>query len=322
MARRKRTPLLRRWLSARGRSLEITRAGWLFILLTLAVGFAAINSGSNLLHAVFGAQMALILGSGILSEATVRRSVARRVPVGEVYATEAAPVRVELGNVDGRIDVLSVSVEDDDRLEHDGRCAPVFAVRLPAGKTLELPTTVTMDRRGRHELPRAVVATRFPFGLFVKRRELPPSAPVLVYPRVHPVGVPEDDAPHAGAGEAPRRRARVGEFFGLREFRDGDDLRRVHWPAYARLGRPFVREHEADGDREVVLYLAGGRTGDAAFEADVERCASEAVALLREGGIAVGLRIAGQLVVAPATGDEQRRRLLGVLAVCGGEAVA
>jgi len=304
-------------LSARGRSLEITRAGWLFILLTLAVGFAAINSGSNLLHAVFGAQMALIVGSGILSEATVRRTVARRMPVGEVYAGEPAPVRVELGNVDARIDVLSVSVEDDDRSEHEGRCAPVFAVRLAAAGTLALPTTVTMNRRGRHDLPRAVVATRFPFGLFVKRRELPAAAPVLVYPRVTPVVVPEDESPHAGTGEAPRRRARVGEFFGLREFRDGDDLRRMHWPAYARVGRPFVREHEADGDREVVLWLPSGRTGDAGFEADVERCASQAVALLREGGVAVGLRIGGELVVAPAAGDEQRRRLLGTLAVCG-----
>jgi uncharacterized protein (DUF58 family) len=317
MARRKRTPLLRRWLSARGRSLEITRAGWLFILLTLAVGFAAINSGSNLMHAVFGAQMALILGSGILSEATVRRTVARRVPVGEVYATEPAAVRVELGNVDPRIDVLSVSVEDDDRIEHGGHCAPVFAVRLAAGGTLALPTTVTMERRGRHELPRAVVATRFPFGLFVKRRELPASAPVIVYPRVRPVAIPQDDSPHSGTGEAPRRRARVGEFFGLREFRDGDDLRRMHWPAYARVGRPFVREHEADGDREVMLHLQLGRTGDAAFEADVERCASEAVALLAEGGVAVGLRIGSDLVVPPATGDEQRRRLLGKLAICG-----
>jgi len=317
VARRRKQPLLRRWLSARGRSLEITRAGWLFILLTLAVGFAAINSGSNLLHAVFGAQMALILGSGILSEATVRRTVARRVPVGEVYAGEPAPIRVELGNVDPRIDVLSVSVEDDDRHEHEGRCAPVFAVRLPAGGTIELPTTVTMDRRGRHELPGAVLATRFPFGLFVKRRELTAPAPVLVYPRVYPVAVPEGDSPHAGTGESPRRRARVGEFFGLREFRDGDDLRRVHWPAYARVGRPFVREHEADGDREVVLALAIGRTGDPGFEADVERCASEAVALLAHGGIAVGLRLGGDLAVPPGTGDEQRRRLLAALATCG-----
>lgn len=316
MAKRRKTPLLRRWLSARGRSLEITRAGWLFILLTLAVGFAAINSGSNLLHAVFGAQMALILGSGILSEATVRRTVARRMPVGEVYATEPAPMRVELDNVDRRIDVLSVSVEDDDRIEHGGRCAPVFAVRLTAGGTLTLPTTVTMDHRGRHDLPRAVVATRFPFGLFVKRRELPVAAPVLVYPRVYPTAVPEDDAPHSGTGEAPRRRARVGEFFALREFRDGDDLRRLHWPAYARTGRPFVREHEADGDREVVLVLSPGRTGEPAFEAEVERCASEAVALLAQGGVAVGLRI-GDLVITPAAGDEQRRRLLGALAVCG-----
>ena len=53
------------------------------------------------------------------------------------------------------------------------------------------------------------------------------------------------------------------------------------------------------------------------IRSDVEHCASQAVALLREGGVAVGLRIGGELVVPPAAGDEQRRRLLGTLAVCG-----
>ncbi len=315
---RKKPSLLRRALTARGRSLEITRAGWLFILLTLAVGFAAINSGSNLLHAVFGAQMALIVGSGIFSEAMVRRAVARRVPVGELHAGEAAAVRVELGNSDRRVDVFSVSVEDDDRTGDAATCAPVFAVRIPAGTTLELPATVTMPRRGRHPLPRAVVATRFPFGLFVKRRELPPGDPVLVYPRIHEATTRLAADPHAETGDAPQRRARVGEFFALREYRDGDDLRRIHWPAVARTGRPFVREHQADGDRELVLELLAGTTGEPGFEAAVEDCASAAVAELTRAGVAVGLRYAGELVLAPAAGDEQRRRILDRLALVGG----
>ncbi|HWB82354.1 MAG TPA: DUF58 domain-containing protein, partial [Nannocystaceae bacterium] len=306
---RRRQSLLRRALTARGRSLEITRAGWLFIVLTLAVGFAAINSGSNLLHAVFGAQMALIVGSGIFSEAMVRRTVARRVPMGELHAGEAAAVRVELNNADARFDVFSVSVEDDDRTLDAAVCAPVFAVRIPAGTKLELPATVTMPRRGRHPLPRAVVATRFPFGLFVKRRELPPGDPVLVYPRIHEVAPQTAGDPHAEMGESPQRRARVGEFFALREYRDGDDLRRIHWPAVARTGRAFVREHQADGDRELVLELAAGTSGEPGFEAAVEDCASAAVAELARAGVAVGLRYAGELVLVPAAGDEQRRRI-------------
>jgi uncharacterized protein (DUF58 family) len=317
-ARRRAKPsLLRRALTARGRSLEITRAGWLFILLTLAVGFAAINSGANLLHAIFGAQMALIVGSGILSESMVRRTVARRVAAGEIFAGQAAAVHVELSNIDARGEVFSVSVEDDDRLATDDACAPVFAVRIGAGKTVRVPTTVVLAQRGRHPMPAAVVATRFPFGLFVKRRELARGEPLLVYPRVVPMATVHAEDPRTELGDAPRRRARAGEFFALREYRDGDDLRRIHWPAVARLGRAVVRELEADGDRQIILDLAPGRTGEPGFEARVQECASLAVASLARDGVAVGLRYGGEVVVAPGSGDEQRRRVLEVLALVG-----
>ena len=108
-----------------------------------------------------------------------------------------------------------------------------------------------------------------------------------------------------------------GEFYGLREYRDGDDPRHLHWPAVARIQRPVVREHEAYGDTELVLELAAGRTGDPAFEDDVERVASYAVAALREPGLAVGLRYGGNLVLPPRSGAEQRRQLLERLALVG-----
>ncbi len=310
--------LLRRILSARGRSLEITRAGWIFIVLTLAVGFAAINSGANLLHVVFGAQMALIVGSGMVSESTVRRSSARRVVVGSLHAGTPAPVKVELRNLDPRFDLLSVSVEDDDRIETAGTCTPVFSVRLPPGGSTTLSGMVTMPVRGRHRLPPAVVATRFPFGLFVKRRELGDPEEVLVYPRITRGAGRHSVDMQVGRGEAAGRADRVGEFFGLREYRDGDDPRRIHWPAHARLDRPVVREHEARGDRIVILSLASGRTGEPAFEREVERIASEAVAMLRIPGAAVGLRYAGETVIEPGSGPAHRQRILEFLALVGG----
>jgi uncharacterized protein (DUF58 family) len=309
--------LLRRALTARGRSLEITRAGWLFIGLTLAVGFAAINSGSNLLHAIFGAQMALIIGSGMLSESAVRRASARRVVASTVHAGSPTPVAVELKNLGERAELLSVSVEDDDRNEDDSQCAPVFAVRVPPGGAMTLNTTVTMPQRGRHRLPHAVVATRFPFGLFVKRRDLPEPPEVLVYPKVHHVAPRVGESARAGQGEASGRVARFGEFLGLREYRDGDDPRRIYWPTYARLQRPVVREHEAQGDTEIVLDLPVGKTGNPAFETEVERVASLAVANLQIPGVAVGLKYGGVLAIEPASGSAQRRRLLEFLALVG-----
>jgi uncharacterized protein (DUF58 family) len=312
---------LRRLLTARGRSLEITRAGWLFIVLTLAIGFAAINSGANLLHAVFGAQMALIVGSGVLSEGAVRRVRARRRVLGPVHAGQAARAIVEIENVDRRSDALSVSVEDDDREEGPARGDAVFAVRVPARGRIALPTVVTMPQRGLHPLPRAVVATRFPFGLFVKRRDLDAPPVVTVYPALHPV---RDTGPSGDPGQGDAgagRRARAGEFFGLREYRDGDDARRISWRASARLGRPVIREHEARGRPERIVEIGAGKSGDAAFEAAVSEAASRAIADL-DAGARVGMRYAGTLLVAPDDGPGQRERVLEALARIGAPSVS
>ncbi|MEM9460881.1 MAG: DUF58 domain-containing protein [Myxococcota bacterium] len=314
---RRRRRGLRRWLSARGRRLEITRSGWLFILLTLAVGFAAINSGANLLHAIFGAQMALILGSGVLSESTLRRVSVRRLLTGALHADEPGPMVVELRNTDPRRDVLAVSVEDDDDYENPGRCDPVFAVRVAAGQTLRLPTRLTMPTRGRHARPRAVVATRFPFGLFVKRRELPVDAPALVYPRRVPAVRSPLPVDRGGPPRTTGRRARSGETFGLRPYREGDELRHLHWPATARLGQPVVREFEAGGQARVRLQLTPGRAGVPAFEAKVEQVAAEAGLRLLRDQAELELYYGDRCAVSAGTGGTQRRRVLDFLAEVG-----
>ncbi len=313
---KRRGKLLRRMLTARGRRLEITKAGWLFIGLTLAVGFAAINSGSNLMHAVFGAQMALIIGSGMLSERAVFRANAKRVLAEAVHADTPTPLRVELTNRSPKGELLSVSVEDDDG-DQPGQCAPVFAVRLAPKQTMTLHTTVTMPARGRHTLPKAVVATRFPFGLFVKRRDLPAPPEVTVFPKLHPVRVEAGSRHRPGTGEASGRIARVGEFFGMREYREGDDPRRIDWRTVARGQRPAVRDHEALGDDERMLDLPMGVTGDPQFETEVSRVASLAVAHLQEPGVSVGLRYGGELLLEPAAGAHARHTLLEALALIG-----
>ncbi len=306
-----------RKLRAQGRSLQIRRSGWLFIVLTIAVGFAAINSGSNLLHALFGAQMALIVGSGALSERSVARAQAHRVCVGSLHAKTPCAMRVELRCRHARSDLLAVSIEDDERDTSGGHCEPVFAVRVGPLETVQLSTKITMPTRGRHRLPAAVVSTSFPFGMFVKTRELSKPPIVTVYPRIQPLDAALAQDIRAGTGESSGRVARAGEFFGLRDYREGDDPRRIYWPALARSQRPVVREYEAQGDVELVLDLESGTAGDPSFEQEVERVASIAVHRIRAQGGAVGLRYAGELVLTPRAGAHAQHRLLEYLATVG-----
>lgn len=304
-------------LTARGRNLEITTAGWLFIVLTLAVGFAAINSGANLLHVLFGCQIGLIIASGMLSENMVQRAQVQRRVSSPLHAGSRGALTIELRNGSKRGDLISVSVEDDDRVASEDKTEPVFAVAVPSGSAASLPTSVTMHQRGLHPLPRAVVATRFPFGLFVKRRELPSREQVIVYPRIHPVDAAFLQQARTGQGEARGARERAGEFFGLAEYREGQELRRIHWPATARLGKPVVQEFEARGEAEQILVLVPGRAGEPGFEANIEDIASKVVALLREGRTATGLRYGDELVIEPSSGPAHERRLLEFLAMVG-----
>jgi uncharacterized protein (DUF58 family) len=315
--RARKVPLIRRMLTARGRSLEITKAGWLFIVLTLAVGFAAINSGANLLHVLFGCQIGLILASGVLSENMVQRARVSRRATSALHAGSRGALAIELRNHSPRGDMISVSVEDDDREQVEDHCEPVFAVAVPGGSAATLHTTVTMQRRGLQPLPKAVVATRFPFGLFVKRMDLLTDERVLVYPRVFPIDPDALPFARTGEGEALGARSRAGEFHGLAEYRPGEELRRIHWPATARLGRPVVQEFEARGEAELMLELGPGRTGDEAFERAVERVASEALALLRAGRVAIGLRHGDERAIEPGVGPAHERRLLEFLALVG-----
>ena len=160
--------------------------------------------------------------------------------------------------------------------------------------------------------------TRFPFGLFVKRRDLPPSPEVLVYPKIHQIDLRELGLATQGEGDsAAAVMSRTGELYGLDEYRDGDDLRRINWPATARLGKLVVCEYESHGDRELWIELDDGVTGEVNFEQSVEDAASLAVALLREGRIAAGLKVGGDVVVPPGSGPSHERLILEALAVVG-----
>jgi uncharacterized protein (DUF58 family) len=314
---RRKLPITRRWLSARGRSLEITKAGMLFIGLTLAVGFAAINSGSNLLHVIFGVQLGVIVASGLLSERMVNRAVARRQLNSPLFAGAPGALRVDLRNDSESGVLFSVSVENDDNFSGGGEVAPVFCLALAPGEKVDLHSRVTMPRRGRHALPPAVVATRFPFGLFVKRREIPPGPEIVVYPRVRPTVGAELGFEEIGLGESTGQIARSGEFYGLEEYREGADLRRVNWPATARRGRLVLCEYEGEGVRTRMLDLRSGQAGDPAFEEAIEELASIALSALRREGMGVGLRVDGETEIPPGHGPRHESRILEFLATVG-----
>jgi uncharacterized protein (DUF58 family) len=306
---------LARWLRP-PRTLRPTRAGWIFFALTLGVGFAALNTGNNLLYLVLSLMLAFLVLSGVLSESALRGlSVERRLP-REIFAARPALVALEIRNAKPRVPSFAVAVEDRVR-EAGGAERPAgraFVLRVAAGRGERRLYRFEAARRGRASFTGFRVSTRFPFGLFLKSLVLEAAEPALVYPALHESAPPVRRGSDRRPGEAATGRSGPGsEVGGVRDFAAGDSARRIAWRATLRAGALLVRDTEREESSEVLVPLrTRGERAGARFEELVRRAASRVVAAL-DAGLRVGLRT-DEGLLEPAAGPRQRARLLGYLA--------
>jgi uncharacterized protein (DUF58 family) len=243
-------PPRRRWRLPR--RLSFTREGRIVVVLAVAVGFAAINTGNNLLYLLLGWLLSFIIASGVLSEATLRGLVVTRRPPPRVYAGAPFLMEVEIENTKPARASYSIEVEDlQGVMPLDKRC---YFLKIPEGRIQRTSYRHTFVRRGAYTLTGYRLATKFPFALFRKSRDVDAPIDILVYPHRVPVAKPPPSASSRGDAVASRL-GRRGEFFGLRERRAGDDRRDVHWKSSARTGRLLVREYEDELARHVAVVV-------------------------------------------------------------------
>jgi len=78
-------------------------SGWLFFAITLGVGFAALNTGNNLMYLVLSLMLGFLLLSGVLSESSLRGIRVRRRLPRELYANFENKIVLEISNTQRRV---------------------------------------------------------------------------------------------------------------------------------------------------------------------------------------------------------------------------
>jgi uncharacterized protein (DUF58 family) len=291
------------------RKLTFTRLGRWYTGLTVGIGFAAINTGNNLLFLVLGLLLASIVVSGILSEQSLNLvRVERRLPSG---AAVGQPALIGLVARNSKKRAPSFSLE----LREKGGDVPGrgFLVMLGPGQTAEVAYPFVPQRRGLHRFVQLEVATRAPFGLFEKSRPLDAPAELVVFPRKVPAPGSHTQS-LAREGERPEERIGLGlEVHSLRDHRDGEDARTIHWKSSARAGRLIGVDREQERRRRVCVLLDNRVLSGEALEAAVERAAALVERELAAGA-EVGLAVAGA-TLRPASGDSHLREALTLLAL-------
>ena len=269
------------------RRLKFTREGKFFVGITLGVGFAAINTANNLLYLLLGMLLALIVVSGVMSELSLRDlTVVRRLPL-RAQVGRAHLVEIEVFNHKRRVPSYAIEVEDLRAGQPaDKRC---FFLKISPKSAQVAAYRRTPVRRGRDVHVGFRIATRFPFGLFEKSREVTAAGELVIYPAVDAVQLPPAAPGRTAGTHHIVGRGHGDEFLGLRLMRPGEDPRDVHWRKTASLGQLVMRERARETRPDVKLGLDTIRPEradddwNAAFERRIREVASRAIAHLKRG---------------------------------------
>ncbi len=246
----------------------------------------------------------------------------RRVVPAETFGDEE--IRV-IGQVENNGDATLENVEIQENLPVEispQKGTSHTFVSLPPGENAELSMEFKDPGRGHYTIGPLTVRVRDAFGLYLSEKSLNPET-LAVMPRPEKIRGTELQPRHLGpwAGTIPSRASGIGtEFYSLRGYVPGDDLKRVNWKATAHSNRLIINEMEAERvtdvmvvlDTDVSFYEASERE---LFEQSVKAAASMTSLLLRQGN-RVGLILQGEErgIVPPGFGKRQERRILFLLA--------
>jgi uncharacterized protein (DUF58 family) len=211
--------------------------------------------------------------------------------------------------------------------------APEERAALRAPQALEqwdgeegyLSYTVEPQKRGVYTIGPARIETTDPLGLFTFSAPLSVTTEIVV----HPEPLMTRDLSVGGEGtygirerDGKTRRGEGMDFHGVREYRYGDALRRVHWRTTARTGKLAVVEFERAYQQDVIIALDRakgtnyGQGREATLEYAIKVAATLAERTLAAGGGVTLITQGAKASIRPREGDPAaaRFRLFDLLA--------
>ncbi|HUG56518.1 MAG TPA: DUF58 domain-containing protein [Candidatus Limnocylindrales bacterium] len=293
---------------------------WQFAVGWTALFVIALSSGVELLS--YLSYVLLFAGGAmwIVSRLTLEGLAVRR-SVGQAYAHlgDTIELRYELEN-SHRLSKLWLEIFEESNWPEP---LPGRVLSIAGGGTRKWKVLVKALRRGRFRVGPIVLRSGDPFGVFPNQMKVDSHALVLVYPKV--VALPHWQLPgsflEGNVLTGQRSLQSTSMVMGIREYRSGDAVNRIHWPSSVRHRTLQVKEFELDKTADLWIYVDlerhwhRGEGEDATIERAVTVAASVVAKALREhrnvGMVTSGVRAE---VLQPDRGTKQFGKLMQYLA--------
>lgn len=266
--------------------IKISKAGFLYIVITIFMGIAAANTNNNLVFLIVSGLLSFMSISGFFGKANLSRLDLGIDFPQEVYAGSQVPVKITMENRRRHLPAFLISLK-----------AGRISVLLPftAGKgTSSAFANITFRERGLHTIENPLVSSVFPFNFFTRYKALGKTSTIIVLPRLKAC-----DLASLYRSERRSRGEKVSDAIGydadvlsIREYVRGDPIKYIHWKATAKTGKLKTKELSSLSYQPVVIEF------DNVMIRDIEEkisCVAYTIIQLLKNSVPVGLRINGRL---------------------------
>ena len=275
-------------------------------MITLLIGFAAVNTGNNLLFLVVSGLLAFMSVTGLAGMYNIKSLLPDLHPPEEIYAGIPAPFRLSVQNTKHYLPSFLIKFEC-----YAGQ-AQVFPV-INKDSTSEATLLLSFELRGQVPLGRVTISSPYPVGFFTRHWVFEIDRTVTVFPRPIATGSSGsgEDSPSAGYG-LRRESGMSGELERIYPYSGSEPLRMIHWKHSARSHDLMVKGFGRSAVAPLVIDLheLPGH--------DVEERLSRATWLVRRWvrERPVGMMLGGHVFPA-GTGKQHGLMLLKELALYG-----
>ena len=263
----------------------MTLRGRLLLALAAVTYLSAWAFGSRALYPV-AVGLSLAVGLAWVWARALRRPMRLSRNTGHTDHVEGADVLVEV-ELEPETTLVPASVLLVERVGRLGERATVLERR---GRRLGARYLLRGLPRGRYRFSDVRAVLDDPFGLERVEQPLPDEGTLLVYPRLVELEGMFSQGIEAHQGRRLSLWRPAGfDLHSVREYQQGESLRKVHWPTTARRGELMVKDFDDAARDEIAVILdaeaapAIGTAPDSSFEAQVRAAGSILQAHVRAG---------------------------------------
>jgi uncharacterized protein (DUF58 family) len=230
-----------------------TTRGWAGIGAAFALAVLWAGFGEDLLLALSVFLFAAVAGGSLYVRFAAPSLVLRRA-INPVQLHDGERALVDL-TLESRRRVFRVTVEDR---VHGLGSAKFVADRVADGDAMAGRYEVLCRPRGVYKVGPSKVTIGDPLGFIESTSTFGTVDRLVVYPRIDPLaGIPTGRGQDQTINTARASFWHTGgeDFFTLREYHQGDDLRKVHWPSSAKHDRLMIKQLEMPWQSRAFILL-------------------------------------------------------------------